>query len=614
MNRTLQYHVPPLGLVRTVLRQEARALYEFLDERGEIDRLKRLDHLGVVRRASEGAHHPRWEYIMLIMHLVDLTKDHVREAHLSTGPSVAGYQLSSGQELLKTWALLLHLGHLHWTFTAEKAILAEVKRSAALRRDVLNALPDDDIRMYARRLLRTEDVYRFYHVVAFLRLNHLARGAPHRQLWTDLLRAYCLRTPEVARLADIYRQLRRIAFFVLDSHYTPALAGLDFAEILTDPTRLVFTLDPPDSSSAALLDAIETHLYETVYLSREVLRHAAALVPSLRKAIRKAIRRQRQRPVQDLIEELARGDVQEGAEADAGNLSHVVSIPFRVSEPFTSIILPEARPLREELDWCARLPKRLRSSIAVSVWPFADGRQEAVDVFTAQRSGPVIEAALAGVLDRLAHLYEDDRRRHGRLFGRDFLQDILYGRVAAAIILSGLRHIFERASRWEFRPVAEGPRPYAVFVRTRRESRTFLSAELRTLSRKHTDEAEGRKKELRAIRAALQRERCRCIVLALARLQAFDEDGKNIGEIDGVWISLSYRKIKVVIVEAKDPAKRAQGKILQQLRSILKKLGLWPECKPEVRYHPKTGQHPHFGQVVIRFTDRQQHESRKTVL
>ncbi len=90
MSRLLQYHIPLLELVRTTLHQVARELYEFLDTKSEIARFKKLDHLGVVRRAYEGAHHPRWEYIMLIMHLVDLTKRRVPEAHLSSGPDVSG--------------------------------------------------------------------------------------------------------------------------------------------------------------------------------------------------------------------------------------------------------------------------------------------------------------------------------------------------------------------------------------------------------------------------------------------------------------------------------------------------------------------------------------------
>jgi hypothetical protein len=594
MSLTLQYHVPPLGLLRTTLHDEARTLYECLLDKGEIDRLKRLDHLGVVRRATEGAHHPRWEYITLIMHLVDLTKNYVPEAHLSA--RALGGRVSSGQELLKMWALLLHLGHLPWTFTAERALLAEVKRSRALRQHLLEPLRDEALRRYARRLIRDENVYRFYHVVAFFRLLHLAEGHPTRTLWIDALKAYCLRALGVVRLADIYHRLRQIAFFVLDSHYTPALAGLDFAELLTDPRRLLLVLDPPDSSSAELLDAIQTHLYETVYLSTEVMRNAASLIPALRAAIRTRART----PFPQLINELVTGRLQDSVGAGP-ELVHVVNVPFRVSEPFTELLLPEARPLREEAQWCHNLPRDLRNEVAVAVWPFADGRQETVDVFAPHRSARLVEAALAAVLERLGQLYKGDRREHGRLFGREFLQEILYGRIAVAFVHSMLRHLFHGAARWELRPVEGSPRQPAVLVTTRREARTFLSAEVRRLAARHTDEARSRLRELQAARAALQQERGRCFVVALARLLAFDAEGRNIGELDGFWVVLSYGRVRAVIIEAKDPAKRSQRKIRHQLQETLKRLRLWQECRHSIVLARRTRQHPHFGKVDLTF-------------
>ncbi|HXH07187.1 MAG TPA: hypothetical protein VNI83_11410 [Vicinamibacterales bacterium] len=604
MSLTLQYHVPPLGLVRTSLYREALTLYEFLSQKGEIDRLKRLDHLGVVRRASEGAHHPRWEYIMLIMHLVDLTKENVKEAHLGTRPRVASHRISSGQELLKMWAFLLHLGHLHWTFTAEKALLAEVKRSRSLRRQLLATLPNDgQVRLYARRILRREDVYRFYHVLAFVRLHGLRKDHPDAPLWIEALKAYCLRGAEIDRLAAIYHRLRQIAILVLDSHYTPAIAGLDFAEILTDPKRLNFVLDAPDSSSIALMDAIETHLYESVYLSTETMRHAAALISDLRLAISQRIRK----GLHDVLDSLVKGRLQQSVDTESPSLLHTMNVPFRVGEPFTSVILPEARPLREEADWCAVLPQDLRSSVVVSVWPFPDARQETVDVFATQRKGRLVEAVLAAVLKRLARLYEDDRKQHARLFGRnflegrDFLQDVLYRRVAVSFLLNTLRQIFKTPARWEFRGVEGSPSHQAILATSRREARAFLSRELRTLSRLASPEATARKRELQAVQAALRAERAGCFVLGLARLLAYNAEGVNIGELDGLWVALSYGRVRVMLVEAKDHRKKASAMVRRQLELTFNRLGLWEDCKYEITYRLGSQKHPHFGMARIRF-------------
>jgi hypothetical protein len=62
----LSYYVPFIGHIEVKLYNESKMVYEWLDEAGEITRLKNLDHLGAIRFAWEGAHHPRWEYISFI--------------------------------------------------------------------------------------------------------------------------------------------------------------------------------------------------------------------------------------------------------------------------------------------------------------------------------------------------------------------------------------------------------------------------------------------------------------------------------------------------------------------------------------------------------------------
>lgn len=595
----LEYHIPLVGRIRTSLYREARQLYEFLDKKGEIARLKKLDHLGVVRRAYEGAHHPRWEYIVLIMHLIDLIRNNVHEAHLSSSSKIGAHTISSGQELLKMWVLLLHLGHVPWTFTAERALLAEVKRSRTLYRDLLGALPDDQWRAYGRRLVQQEDVYRFYHVIACLRLSRLAEGVPGGSEWMTALKSYCLRERPVERLAGIYERVRQIAFIALDSHYTPAMAGLDVSEMVTEPRRLTVVLDPPDSSSVGLLNAMASHLYESVYLSSDVMRHTVSLIP----ALRQEIRRNEEKPLPQMVEELASGRIQEYVNQGSADAYHVARVPFRVVEPFRSLILPEARPLSEEDDWCAELAEGLRDHVAVSVWPFPDGRQEVVDVFACECSGRVFEAAWVAVLSRLARLYRKDRREQRHWLGREVLQEVLYGRIAVAVLENVLRALFVKVVRWEWRATEGGPRHWGVVVGTAREACAFLSAEIRRLARKKTEDGARRIDELRATRAALrgrQGRGSRCFALALGTLEAFDAGGKTMGEIDGLWVELAGKRMSVVVVEAKG-GRNPKAKIRRQLEEMKERLGLWADCSAGFAYQQATGEHPSFGMLSVEF-------------
>src|SRR4051794_10193614 len=122
----LEYYVPPLGTVRTTLHDESADVYRYLRRVGEVERLNRLDHLGIIRNAIPGAHHPRWEYVNSILRVIDACEQS-HELHTSTTVDLtAGVKLSSAAELLRVWALIMNVGHLHWTFMAERCLVMEI--------------------------------------------------------------------------------------------------------------------------------------------------------------------------------------------------------------------------------------------------------------------------------------------------------------------------------------------------------------------------------------------------------------------------------------------------------------------------------------------------------
>jgi hypothetical protein len=92
-----------VGYLSANLHAESARIYRALDTAGEIERLKRLDHLGIMRYTWEGAHHSRWEYVALILSLVERSK-HVAQIHLASGVKLRSSTISSGYELLKAWA------------------------------------------------------------------------------------------------------------------------------------------------------------------------------------------------------------------------------------------------------------------------------------------------------------------------------------------------------------------------------------------------------------------------------------------------------------------------------------------------------------------------------
>ena len=146
-DNSTHYFIPGIGIYNLKIEEaeSVKILYDFLDEIGEIDRLKNLDHLGIVREVIDGARHSRFDYIALIFALIDNWAQKVEEIHASSGEA-------EGKNLIKCWALLFNIGHLEWTFFTER-ILLEVLRKNKLHTKLIESIEDEKIRKKAEKYL-----------------------------------------------------------------------------------------------------------------------------------------------------------------------------------------------------------------------------------------------------------------------------------------------------------------------------------------------------------------------------------------------------------------------------------------------------------------------------
>jgi HD superfamily phosphohydrolase len=152
------YFIPGIGIYNLDIERAkpVKILYDFLDEVGEIDRLKNLDHLGIVREVIDGARHSRFDYIALIFALIDNWAQKVEEIHASSGinvePKLEQGKEVKGKDLIKCWALLFNIGHLEWTFFTER-ILLEVLHERELHVKLIEGIEDEEIRKKAKEIL-----------------------------------------------------------------------------------------------------------------------------------------------------------------------------------------------------------------------------------------------------------------------------------------------------------------------------------------------------------------------------------------------------------------------------------------------------------------------------
>ena len=328
----LSYHLPSIGSVSTTFHQESSDCYKELLNNGEVERLKRLDHLGVVRRAMEGAHHSRWEHMLLLFRLIDTVRFGVPEAHLSAGLDLStGVHLSSGQELMKLWTLLLNVGHLTWTVTAEKAFLMACAEEVSFRQFESTVLPVG-LKRFARRVMREENIYEASQVIAASRIESFSIQDHLRILWRNSLRAYCVPSGEsrkLNRLRELYRKLENIAHMTLDPSYTPALVSLKINELLSDPRSLANVLFYSEAQFARLSTAIQDHLYERIYLNSDVSNERSAVETKLSEKIKMVANAQ---GWAHAVASLANGDFQSQVVSDATNFRTALMMSIGLPE------------------------------------------------------------------------------------------------------------------------------------------------------------------------------------------------------------------------------------------------------------------------------------------
>jgi len=554
-----------VGTVSAALHAESERIYKWLQQTGEVDRLKRLDHLGAVRLAWEGAHHPRWEYIAFIVALIDRCRDHVPESHLGTKVKLAkSTEVSSGSELLKSWALLLYVGHVQWTFFAERVFMLELWGRRTQRAELLGLFaPDAQLQNWATTTLQRGDIYRFFQILAFVRLGYLGEQHQTDIPLRQILRAFVLENdspPGVSRLRELYRRLRRVAYMALDAHYTPAVLQLDATQLFSDPFTLADWLVPPRAASGDPLAVIEGYLSENIYLAEPVIRAMTAREQGLRKTIRDSL--SADDGLRKTIEALAKGELQE--RVGLREVDTVVRLFISAEPPFERGFLKIPNPRKEENRLQSQLPEDARYDSLVSFWPSVDGNSWVAQLHapSGDRAARVMVYCVA--FDYVARLREN-AEPWAEWLGEDGLQELLFERLALELIIRALELVGDTGLQLRWELVASFARPLAV-IASRRNARALIKKQMRN-ALPNDEKAELQGKLL------LLRDRPKdCVAMSIGRLEAY-KGREKFCELDGCMVGVKGKRVTVTIIEVKSGKKTSEARARKDLRQKLDKLG-----------------------------------------
>lgn len=263
------YSIPLLGSVKIELSEYPEMLYHILEKKGEISRLQKLAHLGVLQSVFPGMQHTRWDYTVTMLYLIQRLGESKLEG-LSTAKKVKGLRLS-GRDEMQLLALAANIGHLPGTFAIEKGIM----RYLVTRIDV------------ARKLCKPVNISEGkFRKIDYLNLNKLFLLAK-LQSWLDggieinkdekeivevvkiLSSEIFLSEPETEhkeRVRGYFNFIRRVSYQLLDCLYVNLPIRIDYREFIDQLSKPVMNKEEM-RAIRELTDCYTCIVYKQIYHS-----------------------------------------------------------------------------------------------------------------------------------------------------------------------------------------------------------------------------------------------------------------------------------------------------------------------------------------------------------
>lgn len=232
--KRIEAALPALGNYIVPFHKESEEVLLFLGEK-ELNRLDRVQHLGVASRVFTGVNHSRLEYTLLLCAVINLLPKFQKGNEnfaLSGTVRIPGQvsKISSGEELLKCWALLSNAGHAQYTYGVERSLLNFARADENFKKLLVERLP----RQLRRWSLSVIEEYRdtaFHYLLALLRISFLPQHSRTKARLYRVLAALLLPLEQLTlsdsadkyklfRLRRLFDQVRLLCIVTLDAYYS----------------------------------------------------------------------------------------------------------------------------------------------------------------------------------------------------------------------------------------------------------------------------------------------------------------------------------------------------------------------------------------------------------
>lgn len=226
----IQSTLPALGTIPIDFHNESFEVVKMMGDK-EFSRLRKVAHLGIVSSIFTGANHSREEYMLLQCAVIGLlAKLHKGNESFALSSTVKLNRItnpvSSGEELLKIWALLGNYGHTKFTYGVERGILQAAKRNDDLYKWITNCKNITDIKNWCKKVIDEYQDTNMHYVICLARLQFLRERKYYHYIRNlvlpveDLFPNNKSAQFKINRLRDLFSRIRMLCMATLDSYYS----------------------------------------------------------------------------------------------------------------------------------------------------------------------------------------------------------------------------------------------------------------------------------------------------------------------------------------------------------------------------------------------------------
>lgn len=288
-NNKIFKRVPIFGKIEVGLQKESQTVYRCYIK--HINRLKEVDHLGVLHYFLKIPRYTRYDYVMTMLYLIEKAIQSKSIKNNTLKLSEASF--TNVEEFLKSWCLIYCIGHFQMTFTAEHAFLrflVEEKKEKEFLDDLKNRIFNSEIfqnedenvknHLYStiEDKIKNQEVMEVYKIFSLLKtMDKTSCLGKHKDQIRELLKITILkkdylqyldknidRRIKLGKIIDYFEIIRKLSFTILDGYVSQEY-------LKVNPFVIIENLDKfmEKNDYNGLLNDINKFYSADIYISQE---------------------------------------------------------------------------------------------------------------------------------------------------------------------------------------------------------------------------------------------------------------------------------------------------------------------------------------------------------